>query len=261
MWAIDGVFQDRAIAILASGRDLKIPEKKAAYIVNTAVTETSGKTNEMGSVAVIPVIGTMTRYGGLCALGSEQLAQWVHEVDNDESFIGAVLEVNGPGGTVDGTKLLADAVAKAKKPIVAYVTGRAASGQYYVASQASCIVIETEHTELGSIGVLSTHIDESQALEKAGIKVTYIRADGSEDKAKYNVIEPISEELIAEAKASMKPVRDAFETAVRAKRPKVKDDLFSGKMYNGKDAIRLGLADKVGLIGDAVKEVIKLTKK
>ncbi|MGL4630291.1 MAG: S49 family peptidase [Leadbetterella sp.] len=215
-----------------------------------------------GGVAIIPMIGTMTRYGGMCSYGSEHFASWIIEANGLDYVNAIVLEMNGPGGMVDGTEMLADVVASSKKPIVAYVAGMAASAHYWVASQAREIVMESETTsEVGSIGVLSMHVDASKAYEKDGYKINIIRSDGSEDKALYNSVEPMTAEILSDVKAELNRIRGTFIAKVKAGRPGIAADVFSGKMYAGKDAIKKGLADRIGYLGDAVYRADLLARK
>jgi protease-4 len=206
-----------------------------------------------GHVAIIPIIGTMTRYGGLCSYGTESIANWVLEANVADYVSSIVLEINSPGGEVDGTELLGAIVKQSQKPVVAYVAGMAASAAYWVASQAKEIVMESEtSSEVGSIGVLSMHIDASAAYEKDGYKVKIVRSEGSEDKALYNSVEPLTPELEATLKAELNVIRKQFIKTVKAGRPGIADDVFTGKMFNGKDAIARKMADRIGFLGDAV---------
>jgi hypothetical protein len=59
------------------------------------------------------------------------------------------------------------------KPVIALIDCCAASAAYWLASQCTDIVM-TPSSEVGSIGCWTLHIDESQALEKAGIRPTFI---------------------------------------------------------------------------------------
>ncbi len=214
-----------------------------------------------GRVAIIPLMGVMTRNGDMCSWGTEDVASWLLEAYADDSVIGVILEVNSGGGSVDGTELLAEVVRQRTKPVVGYVTGMAASAAYWVVSQCDEIIMESATaSEVGSIGVLAMHVDASGAYEKEGYKVTIIRADGSEGKALFNSIEPLSAELIATVRAEMKPIRNEFIRQVKAGRPAISDDsIFEGGMYAGKDGVKNGMADRIGYLGDAVKRVAKLT--
>jgi protease IV len=206
-----------------------------------------------GQVAIIPIIGTMSRYGDFCSYGSEDYANWIMEANAADYINAIVLEINSPGGQVDGTELLGAVVAQSKKPIVAYVTGMAASAAYWVASQCDKIVMESDVTsEVGSIGVLAMHVDMSQFYEDQGLKIKILRSEGSQDKALFNSVEPLTPDLEASIRTELNVIRARFIDTVKAGRPGISDKVFTGKMYTGKDALKLDMADKIGYLGDAV---------
>lgn len=207
-----------------------------------------------GDVAVIPVDGTMSR-SGFCGYGNERIASILEAADGEPQVKAVVMKFNTPGGTVDSTDMLADAVRNFSKPIVAW-TNYCASAGYFVASQCDQIVIENSiSSEMGSIGVLMVYVDQSAALEKMGLKVTIYRAKGSEDKARINGVEPLTAELEAEIQTDLNVALKSFHGYVRRGRAGklTSDEALTGKMYKKKQALSLGLADRMGSLGDAVK--------
>jgi len=218
--------------------------------------------SKSGNVAIIPIIGTMTRYGGLCSYGTEDIAGWIIEA-NQASYVSAiVLEINSGGGQVDGTELLGSVVKQSKKPVVAYVAGMAASAAYWVASQCSEIVMESDVTsEVGSIGVLAMHVDMSGFYEKEGYKIKILRSEGSQDKALFNGVESLTPELEAAVRSELTVIRERFVATVKSGRQSIASDVFSGKMYTGKEAIKKGMADRIGFLGDAVYRADLLARK
>ena len=213
-------------------------------------------------VAQLPIDGAMSRSGEMCSYGNETLMYWLDVLKRDPDTVAVVLKTNSPGGTVDSTRAFADAVRNFGKPIVAW-TPFAASAAYYVASQCTEIMVEDQLVGgVGSIGVLMVLADQSGALEKQGIKVQIIRADGSEQKALVNGVEAISDETMAELKATLNACRAEFVGYVRRGRAGklTSDEVFSGKMYVAKAAVRLGLADRVGSLEMAHKRALQLSK-
>jgi protease-4 len=217
---------------------------------------------QSGHVAIIPIIGAMSRYGGMCSYGSEDMKNWIDKANADPNISAIVLEINSPGGEVDGTEALGTAVKNSKKPVVAWVAGMAASAAYWVASQASEIWMESEVTsEVGSIGVLCMHIDQSGALEAEGYKVSIIRSDGSEDKAVFNSIEGLSDEVLASTKESLNSTRTQFVKTVKSGRPNIAGDVFTGKMFEGKTAKQKKMSDRFGSLTDAVLRADQLARR
>ncbi|AWL07968.1 hypothetical protein HME7025_00083 [Aquirufa nivalisilvae] len=232
------------------------------FAAASSSNDSLSQANSTQGVAVIRIIGSMTRYGGLCSYGSEDIASWILEANTMPEVSAIVIQINSPGGEVDGTEMLANVVKNSQKPIVAHVAGMAASAGYWVASQATEIMMESKTTsEVGSIGVLAMHVDSSAFLEKEGHKVTIIRADGSEDKALFNSVEPLSQDVLASVKADLNVYRKAFINMVKSARKDISEDVFSGKMFFGSEALKLGMADSIGYIGDAVSRAYQLSKK
>jgi len=215
--------------------------------------------SKAGRIVIIPLEGTMSRNGDYCSWGTSHITSWLLEAYADPNVAGVILEINSGGGAVDGTQLLVEAVRQRTKPVVAYVTGMAASAAYWVASQCDEIVMESAAaSEVGSIGVIAMHVDMSKAYEEAGFKITIIRSQGSEQKALFNSFEPLTPELISSTQAEMAPIKDVFIKDVKTGMPAVTDELCTGLIYNGKAAVKNGMATSIGFMGDAIQRVVKL---
>jgi ClpP class serine protease len=213
-----------------------------------------------GEVAVIPLTGTMSRFG-MCGMGNEFLVSVLNAAANEPAVKAVVFKGHTPGGTVDSIEMLANAVKTFPKPIVGFVAGMVLSAGYFFFSQMDVIVMEDSVVAtIGSIGVLMVHVDQSAAMEKAGLKVTIFRADDSVDKAKVNGIEPLTDELISGIQTSLNQSMSRFKGYVRRGRiGKLKsDEVFTGKEYKNKEGVDLGLADRIGSLEDAIKIARKL---
>lgn len=213
-----------------------------------------------GDVAVIPLEGTMSRYG-FCGIGNEFLTEVINEAAIEPAVKAIVIKGNTPGGTVDSVEMLADAIKKFPKPSVGYVNGMVASAGVFAMSQTDQIVMENSiSAEIGSIGVLMVHVDQTAALEKAGLKVSIFRATESIDKARINGAEPLTPELKAEIQASLDEAMKTFKGYVRRGRAGrlTSEEVFTGKMYGKNRAISLGLVDRTGALSDAIKLARKL---
>lgn len=277
-WALEPVFHERMADIVlnrlaqghtpfAASADRMDQDRKTPYFVSASASSSWGferlqkEKMESGRVVIIPVMGTMSRYGNYCSYGTEDFVNWILEANDDPSISAIVLEINSPGGQVDGTEVLGEVIRTSQKPIVAHVAGMAASAAYWIASQCRTIILESAtSSEVGSIGVLAMHVDASKAYEKEGYKVTIVRATGSTDKALFNSIEPLSEVVLGETKAILDAIREHFVDTVKAGRPGIAADVFSGRMYIGREAIARKMADRYGFLGDAVQEADRLAK-
>jgi signal peptide peptidase SppA len=210
-------------------------------------------------VAVIPVYGTLQKRMNLFAsfsggTSTELLKKDVlHALDNPK-VSAIVLDVDSPGGSVDGTKELADVVyaSHKQKPVVTYANGMMASAAYWVGSAANAIVTN-ETAMIGSIGVVLTHIDRSARDDKAGIKRTQIYA------GKYKRIasdeKPLSEEGQEYLQAMVDEYYSIFVDAIAQNRGVSTEAVLKmadGKDFIGKQALEIGLIDHIGTLETAI---------
>lgn len=206
-------------------------------------------------VCVIPIIGTLTRYG-LCSWGYEDLAGLLAAADKMADIKAILLRIDSGGGAVDGLRALADAIRSTKKPVDVW-TNFCASAAYFIASQARYIWVEDSPLPVaGSIGTLLVYTDQSKALEKAGLKVEIFRATESRDKATMNGIEPLTDEVRAEVQATLDGCQRQFVGYVQRGRAGLlkSDEWRTAKMYGTEKTLSIGLADFKGSLQQAIKK-------
>jgi protease-4 len=126
-----------------------------------------------------------------------EVKSFLAELSKDDSIAGIVLDVNSPGGTIYGANAIAEGVRmyreKTGKPVLAFVSGVAASGAYWAAASADEIIADIG-TSVGSIGVIAGPFqyfdgvvsEDSGAftggvVTERGIETTYITAGESKD--------------------------------------------------------------------------------
>lgn len=166
---------------------------------------------------------------------------------NDSSVRAIVLAVHSPGGTVDGTQELARQVyaARRSKPIVAYAEGLMASAAYWIGAAADQVYISSETTELGSIGVVATHVDISRAEDARGLKTTEIVA--GQYKRVTSMYQPLSQIGRSTLQEQVNQVYSVFvndlATFRRATPETVIRSMADGRIFLGRSAIAAGLAD------------------
>ncbi|MDO7851573.1 S49 family peptidase [Hymenobacter convexus] len=224
-----------------------------------------GSANTSGSkVAVLPIQGTVQKRGGYCSLGTKDLVAQLNAANRDPEIAAIVLDIDSPGGQVDGTEELAQACALSAKPVVAYIDGLGASAAYWIASQASYIFINSASTGYaGSLGVLCMSINQEAFLEKQGYKVEILRSGRAVDKARLNPVEPLSDAVRASVQADLDQIGETFIAAVekgRAGKLSTKEDVFTGKVYRGAEAKKHGLVDAIGSLQDAVNKAAQLAQ-
>jgi len=175
--------------------------------------------------------------------------------------IGAVvLDVDSPGGSVAGVEELAAEIhewAKAgDKPIVAVANTEALSAAYYLASQASELVI-TPSGSVGSIGVFSAHQDISAKLAQEGEAITLIHA--GPHKVEGHPFAPLSDEAREEMQKSVNLYYDQFIGAVSRGRnvpaASVIANMGGGRSVHAADALRAGMVDSVETLDSVIRRL------
>ena len=205
-----------------------------------------------GPVAIIPIKGTLAK-NGLEFFGYQLLTSMrdigaaLRQAAADPAVRAIMLDVESPGGTVDGIEELAASVAAAgqSKPLYAYADGLMASAAYWASCGARSIGASST-AQVGSIGVVLMHREVSKALDNAGIKVSLLTA--GRYKAAGNQAEPLTDEMRAYIQSSIDDVYDMFLSAVEAGRGVDRAKAMTmadGKIFLAGQAQTLGLIDQV----------------
>ena len=207
-------------------------------------------------IAVVSVIGTLVaRSGYLDAtsglLSYGEVGDAIASAMDDPSVRGVVLDVDSPGGEVGGLFDLAERIGSIRaandKPLWAVANESALSAAYAIASTADRLYV-TRTGEVGSIGVVAAHVDESGADAKAGLDWTFVFA--GDRKVDGNAHEPLSERARATIQADVDHLYAEFCALVASNRGicsrnGARDE---AAIYRGELAVRAGLADRVGTL-------------
>jgi signal peptide peptidase SppA len=132
------------------------------------------------------------------------------------------------------------------KPVVAFTEGSMMSAAYWLGMSAGR-TLASPTAAVGSIGVLSTHREVSEALKKEGINVTVLRA--GKYKALANSFEPLSQDGREQIQKSLDALYDVFVGQVAAMRGKpeawVDEHMAQGREFLGEEAVSAGLVDGI----------------
>jgi signal peptide peptidase SppA len=216
----------------------------------------------LGGVAMIELRGTMTKYAQSLSgyPGSVAIQRRVRLAAADKDVSSILLVIDSPGGTVAGTGDLADAVAAAgaKKPIVAYGEDLMASAAYEVGSQAQRIVINNDAV-VGSIGTYAVLYDWSSLFAREGIKPVVIRAGKFKGAGTQGT--EITAEQVAEFQRTIEAInREFLGRVARGRKLSMArvQELATGGVEVGRDAVAAGLADEIGTLEAAMKLARKM---
>jgi signal peptide peptidase SppA len=165
-----------------------------------------------------------------------------------------LLDINSPGGTVNGTPELAQAVADAAKlkTTYAFSAGQMCSAAYWIASQCDAIYA-TPSARVGSIGVMLPFIDSTEKFRSEGLKVEVFAAGKFKGMATPGV--PLSEEQRALIQSDIEEIAAEFKTAVLARGRKIPDSAMEGQSFSTRNAQRLNLAGMVKSRGEVLSRL------
>ena len=261
-WAIQ---QDRAADVAALVADASlgraVTTERLARAIGTgarALVETPEpkrirSVNGRDVTAVVPIAGLLLFDLHLppFVTSTRWIAATIRELAADKTVTRIVLAVDSPGGVITGVQEAADAIFAARqiKTIIAVVSPLAASAAYWIASQAHP-VIAMPSGETGSIGVFILHTDISGALEKQGIKATFIFS--GEHKTEGNALEPLSPSAREFFQSQVDLIGRQFNKVVARGRgtteAKVLRDFGQGRTFFSAEALRVGMIDGIGTI-------------
>ena len=204
-------------------------------------------------VAIIPVQGVLTKsmsffsflFGGS---SMRAIGEAVRKAVDDPGARSILLDIDSPGGTVDGTQELANIVfaVREKKECIAFSDGSMTSAAYWIGSAARKIFISGDTVDVGSIGVVATHIDQSKWDESMGDSYTEIVAGRYKRIASAH--QPLSKEGAAYIQDQVDHIYSVFITDIARNRGVSEEDALSmadGKVFIGKQALGVGLVDGV----------------
>ncbi len=208
--------------------------------------------NLQSKLAIIKIEGVISNY--------TNIVKKIGVAKNDDSIKAVVILVDSPGGAVGASQEIYRAIEKLreKKPVVVSMGNVAASGGYYVSAPAN-VIYANPGTITGSIGVIIQHVNINELLNKVGVKMENIKSGKNKDILyPNNELSPEQKKLLEE---TIKDVYEQFLDAIVKYRPIKKDELkkfADGRVFSGRQALKLKLIDKLGNIQDAIDEARKL---
>lgn len=165
---------------------------------------------------------------------------------DDPEVEAVVLDISSPGGEVAGAFETASLIAagRKKKPIYAVVDGYAYSAGYALAAAADKIFV-SETGGVGSVGVVTMHVDYSQQLAEQGIKVTYIYAGAH--KVDANPYQELSEKARTAIQSRIEASYEVFVSSVATNRRMSPDAVRATEagLFAGPAAKQVGFADAI----------------
>nr|VFK64265.1 MAG: protease-4 [Candidatus Kentron sp. TUN] len=212
-----------------------------------------------GHTALVEIRGVIAEGNDASA---DQVISGLRAAFEDEDTKGVVIRINSPGGSPVQAGYINDEIVRLRSkypdtPLYAVITDICASGGYYVAAAADRIYAD-KSSLVGSIGVLINGFGFVDAMEKLGIE-RRLRTAGKH-KGFLDPFSPENSEEVSHLQSVLEELHQQFINAVKRGRSDrlqgKEDELFSGLIWSGKQAIRLGLVDALGSSGYVAREVI-----
>ncbi|WP_447933080.1 S49 family peptidase [Wolbachia endosymbiont of Dactylopius coccus] len=207
--------------------------------------------NSERGIKVIPIHGILTKksevFDDILGMTSyEKIREEIEEALIDKEVETIILDIDSPGGEVNGLFDLSDFIYKARgeRKIIAIANDDAYSAAYAIASSAEKVFV-SRTSGVGSIGVIASHIDQSGFDEKQGIKYTTVFAGNR--KNDLNPHEPITSESLESLQEEVGRLYEMFVQLIARNRNLSTERIKSTEagLYFGEKAIEIGLADGI----------------
>lgn len=186
--------------------------------------------------------------------GYDDFQAGLMEAATDKSVKSLMIYAATPGGAVEGVDETSEMVKQisALKPVLTYAGGSMASAGYWIGSAGSRR-LASRTSQVGSIGVVATHIEYSQKMAKEGITPTVVRS--GKWKALGGPYEPLSDLAREELQATADAINDIFEARVAVNvgrtQKQVHERMGQGRVFMGSKAVDAGLVDGIATFQEA----------
>lgn len=212
-----------------------------------------------GSVAIHPFTSAIIKHDQYCGpQGVVSKMRGMLMADRHPNIKAHIIKVESPGGSAVTMLNTSNDIKNLKKPVVAFVDDLSASAAYGISSATQYIVANSDIARIGSIGTMATWFDEKAYLESRGIKTKDLYADASVDK--NDVFRAAVEGNFEPLKAELNKYNNLFLSMVENNRKDKltagKDVWGTGKLYDAKEALSLGLIDDIGSLDSVIKSLI-----
>jgi len=202
------------------------------------------------TIAVLPIEGTILPYNGLvgyeAVVTPESIESFMDLAEDDKNIEGVLIEVNSPGGTPVASERIAERFRTSPLPVVGVIGDMGASGGYMIAA-ASDYLIASPFSDIGSIGVNMSYVEESEKNTEEGL--TYVQLVTGKFKDIGSPNRPITEEERKLLQSDLDILHEEFVEIVAEYRNMEVSDvqaLANGSGMPGKRALDAGLVDELG---------------
>lgn len=194
-------------------------------------------------------------FGDSGVAGGETIARQLRKARLDDAVGAIVLRIDSPGGAVTASDVILREVelAAAAKPLLVSMSDVAASGGYWVTTAASRLFADPA-TFTGSIGVVSSRFSLAGTYDKLGIGNAVVKRGRNADM--FVDSQPLSDEQRDILGRSVERHYREFLSRVAAARDMTESEveqLASGRVWTGQQALERNLVDQIGGLHDAIE--------
>lgn len=246
---------------------LNIKDKKKDFSTVSILDYRANSTTSEGEgrVAVLYAEGDIVSGEGESGqIASDKVSRELRKLREDDRVKAVVFRVNSPGGSALASDVIWREVVLTKKlkPIIVSMGDYAASGGYYISAAADSIFAE-KNTITGSIGVFGLIpnfkglLNDKLGIHFDGVKTgTYADLMSSPDRPLTAEERNIIQQEVNKTYGSFtKKVAEGRKLSVANV-----DSIGQGRVWTGEQAVGIGLVDRIGSIGDAIRSAAKMAK-
>lgn len=218
------------------------------------------KNKAKDQIAVIFAQGTILGgEGSVDVIGEKSINKALKEARDNANIKAVVVRVNSPGGSALVSEIIWREIELTKKvkPVIVSMGDVAASGGYYIASNADYIFAEPT-TITGSIGVFGTLPNVRNLAKRVGVNAEQVQTHPH--AVTYSVFEPLSDMTQQTLTESIEHIYDVFLQRVATGRKMSKEEvneIAQGRIWTGVMAKENGLVDELGGLNDAINYAAK----
>ncbi|MBI80028.1 MAG: signal peptide peptidase SppA [Gammaproteobacteria bacterium] len=217
--------------------------------------------NDIDKIAIVSVSGPIIDEFESLSASVDSVSNLIKKATNDKDIKALVLRVDSPGGSISASAAILDqliAFQETDRPLVVSMSSVAASGGYWISMSADEIWASSS-TLTGSIGVGAIIPTFQEALNKLGITVDGIGT--TKLSGQLNLSRELGQDVQKIIKQNIDFSYQYFIESVARYREKSFDEVDSfsrGRVWTGRDAINLGLVDKIGSLDDAISSAANM---
>ena len=232
------------------------------------LTTTKMANVERTTIDATDKVAVLYAEGQILDAGSEgivegKIIKTINKIHKNDDVKAVVLRVNSPGGSADASEQIWHAVKTLQAkglPVVVSMGDYAASGGYYISCCADYIYAEPT-TLTGSIGIFGTVPNINKIREKVGLDIDGVTTHKHSSMTTNMLYKGMNDQEHAMMQAMVERGYDLFTSRCAEGRGMTQDAIKAigeGRVWLGKDAIKIGLVDELGNIDAAIQKAATL---